>query len=62
MLVPVSMMVNLDHEKAETIIMNSPIRLMVGGRARFVRLDMTHHSAIRGKMVCIPRAKIIVRL
>lgn len=62
MLVPVRMMVILDQEKVETMIMNSPTKLMVGGRARFVKLDIVHQSAMRGRIVCMPRIRIIVRL
>lgn len=59
---PISKIVILDHEKVVSITNNSPIRLIVGGRARFVRLAISHHAAISGRSVCNPRAKIIVRL
>lgn len=62
MLVPVKIIVILDQEKVEIIIISSPTKLRVGGKARFVMLERIHHNAIRGKMVCIPRTRIIVRL
>ena len=46
----------------EAFDINSPIRLIVGGRARLVRLASSHQVAISGSRVCRPRAKIIVRL
>lgn len=60
--VPMRMMVRFDHEKVDIITSNSPIRLMVGGRARFVRDANSHQAAISGKKICRPRARIIVRL
>lgn len=62
MFVPVRMMVVLDHENVDTTTNSSPIRLMLGGRARLVRLARSHQAAIRGRRVCSPRASIIVRL
>lgn len=59
---PIRIIVILDHEKVDMTTNNSPIRLIVGGRARLVRLARSHHVAISGKNVCKPRAKIIVRL
>lgn len=41
----------LDQEKEANITNISPIRLMVGGRARFVKLARSHHVAIRGRIV-----------
>ena len=49
--VPMRIIVILDHEKDVNITNNSPIRLMVGGRARFVKLANSHHVAIRGRIV-----------
>lgn len=49
MLVPIRMMVILDHENEAITTNSSPIRLMVGGRARLVRLASSHHAAIRGR-------------
>lgn len=52
----------LDQENIDITTNSSPIRLMVGGRARLVRLARSHQAAINGRMVCRPRARIIVRL
>lgn len=52
----------LDQENRETVIISSPIRLIVGGRARLAKLAMIHPVAIRGNTICSPRAIIIVRL
>lgn len=62
MFVPMRIMVMLDHEKEAITTNSSPIRLIVGGRARFARLASSHQAAIRGRIVCKPRARIIVRL
>ena len=59
---PISRMVSLDHENDVMIMINSPMRLMVGGRARFARPAVSHHVAISGSKDCNPRARIIVRL
>lgn len=61
-LVPARIIVRLDQENDEIITSSSPIRLMEGGRARLARLASSHHAAISGRMVCSPRARIIVRL
>lgn len=60
--VPIRRMVGLDHEKADTTTNSSPIRLIDGGRARFVKLASSHQVAISGRKICRPRAKIMVRL
>ena len=62
MLVPIKIMVKFDHEKVDITTNSSPIRLIVGGRAKFVRLASSHQVAISGRRVCTPQAKIIVRL
>ena len=59
---PVKIRVQGDQLNREVIIISSPIRLGRGGRARFARLLMNHHVAIRGSTVCKPRASTIVRL
>lgn len=51
-----------DHEKVDVITSSSPIRLMVGGRARFARHASSHQVAISGRKICRPRVKIMVRL
>lgn len=62
MLVPRRIIDVLDQENSEIVIISSPIRLIVGGRARLARLAIIHQVAIRGKIICRPRAIIIVRL
>ena len=62
MLSPIKIIVILDHEKVDITTNSSPIRLIVGGRARLVRLTRSHQVVISGRSVCKPRAKIIVRL
>lgn len=62
MLVPISSIDRGDHENVDITTNSSPIRLIVGGRARLVRLASSHHAAMRGRIVCKPRAKIMVRL
>lgn len=59
---PIKIIVMLDHEKEDITTNNSPIKLIVGGRAKLVRLAKSHQVAISGRKVCRPRAKIIVRL
>jgi len=59
---PVRIRVQGDQLNREVIIINSPIKLGRGGSARFARLLMNHHVAMRGSTVCIPRAKTSVRL
>lgn len=61
-LTPNRMIEKLDHENMDTVTNSSPIKLIEGGKARFVRLAKSHQAAIRGRIVCKPRAKIIVRL
>lgn len=62
MLAPRRMIDGLDQENRETVIISSPIRLIVGGRARLARLARIHQVAIKGNTICRPRAIIIVRL
>lgn len=61
-LIPSRIMEKPDHENMDTVINSSPIRLIDGGRAKFVKLARSHQAAIRGRIVCKPRAKIMVRL
>lgn len=60
--VAMRIMEGLDQENVAITINSSPIRLTRGGRARLARLANSHHVAINGKIVCRPRAIIIVRL
>lgn len=59
---PNRMIEKLDHENTDMVTNSSPIRLMDGGKARFIRLAKNHQAAISGKIICNPRARIIVRL
>lgn len=52
----------LDQENVAITINSSPMRLIRGGRAKLARLANSHHVAISGKIICSPRAMIIVRL
>lgn len=62
MLIPIRMIDKLDQVNVDTTTNNSPMRLIEGGSARFIRLASSHQAAIRGKIICRPRARIIVRL
>ena len=62
MFTPIRMIVILDHENEAIATNSSPTRLIVGGKARLVKLASNHHAAINGRSVCSPRARIIVRL
>lgn len=62
MFIPVRMMEGLDQENVDITMNSSPMRLIRGGRARLARLAMSHHVAISGKIICNPRAMIMVRL
>lgn len=61
-LIPIRIIVMLDHENEAITINSSPIKLIVGGRAKLARLASNHHVAISGRSICRPRARIIVRL
>lgn len=60
--VAIRAMEGFDQENVAITINNSPIRLIRGGKARLARLANSHHVAISGKIICRPRAMIIVRL
>lgn len=55
-------MVVQDQLNREVIIISSPIRLGRGGRARFAKLAINHQHVIKGRIICIPRARTIVRV
>lgn len=59
---PVRAKVHGDQLNIAVMITSSPIKLGRGGRAKFARLEVSHHTAVSGKIICSPRAKIIVRL
>lgn len=48
---PVSIMVTWDQENEVVIAKSSPSRLMVGGRARLVRLAVSHQKAASGSRI-----------
>lgn len=60
--VAIRAMEGFDQENVAITINSSPIRLIRGGKARLARLANSHHVAISGKIICRPRAIIIVRL
>ena len=62
MLSPVRIMVILAPENESAITKSSPIRLMVGGRARLVRLAVNHQKVISGSRIWSPRDNSIMRL
>lgn len=55
-------MVHGDQLNSVVIIISSPIRFGSGGSARLARLAINHHTAVSGKIICRPRARIMVRL
>ena len=59
---PVRIMVILDQENEAAITKSSQIRLMVGGRARLVRLAVNHQKVISGSRIWSPRENSIMRL
>ena len=59
---PVSARVHQDQLNREVMIINSPMRLGRGGRARLARLAMNHQQVIRGRTIWRPRARSMVRL
>lgn len=59
---PVRRRVQGDQLKRDEIIISSPIRFGSGGRARLARLLTNHHVVIKGRTICRPRARTIVRL
>lgn len=62
MLSPVSIIVIWDQENDVVITKSSPSRLIVGGRARLVRLAVNHQKVISGSRIWSPRDSSIVRL
>lgn len=59
---PVIIMVQGDQLNSEAIIISSPQRLGVGGRAILNRFNRSHQAAISGRAICSPRVNNIVRL
>lgn len=62
MLIAIRIMEGLDQENIDITIKSSPMRLIRGGKARLAKPAKSHHVAISGKIICRPRAMIIVRL
>lgn len=60
--VPVRRIVNVDQLNRVTRMVSSAIRLVVGGRAIFVRLARSHQVDMRGSRGCSPRMSKRVRL
>ena len=59
---PVRTRVHQDQLNRDEMIISSPIRFGRGGSARLARLARNHQVVIRGRAICNPRARIIVRL
>lgn len=62
MLIPIKIVAMLEHENGDITTKSSPIRLIVGGKARVVSFSSSHHDTISGRSVCSPHTRIIVRL
>lgn len=62
MLIPVEIMVVLDHENEDITTNYSLIRLIVGGKTRLVRLAKSYQVTISERSLCNPWARIIVQL
>ena len=45
-LIPMRIMVVFDHERGDNTVYNSPVRLIVGGRAKSGRHTRNHHVAV----------------
>lgn len=60
--IPVKIMVMGDQLNSAIIMFSSAIRLIVGGRAMFVKLARSHQVAIRGRRGCSPWVRRRVRL
>lgn len=59
---PVKIIVHHDQPSRAEIMISSPMRLGSGGRARLAKQVINHHVAIKGRIICEPRVRIIVRL
>lgn len=59
---PVKMIVNADQLNRAIMMVSSAMRLMVGGRAMFVRFASSHQIAMSGSRGCIPRVSRRIRL
>lgn len=59
---PVIVSVQFDQLKVVVIISSSPIRLVDGGKAKLAKFIISHQNVMSGRITCIPRARIMVRL
>lgn len=60
--IPVRMIVKEDQLNRAIMMVNSAIRLVVGGRAMLVRFASSHQVAMRGKRGWRPRVRRRIRL
>lgn len=60
--VPVRARVHHDQLNRDVMMTNSPMRFGRGGKAKLARLAINHQVVARGRTICRPRARIIVRL
>lgn len=59
---PSKMMVVGHQLKVVDIIRSSPVKLMLGGIAMFIRLAANHQAVIIGRMLWNPRVSIRIRV
>lgn len=59
---PVRKIVVVDQLNVVIIINSSPRRLIEGGRAIFIKLLISHHVVISGRVNCRPRVRRSVRV
>jgi len=59
---PVNAIDQYDQLNIDVIIISSPIRFGSGGSAKLARLAINHQAAIKGRIICRPRASRRVRL
>lgn len=58
-----SMMMVVGHQLNKDVrIINSPVKLMLGGMAMFIRLAVSHQAVIIGRMLWNPRVSIRIRV
>ena len=61
-LIPIRIIMMFDYEMDDITTNNPLVKLIVGGRAKFVRLASNRLVAINGRNVCRSQARIIVQL
>lgn len=57
-LIPMTIMVVFDHERGDIITSNSPVKLVVEGGAKSVRLARNPH-VVNGRSICRPHAGVV---